>query len=131
MVCNGQQLQIPFAYSEAIYKPFPAFHYLVVLAAACVGRRRPCSCLATCNHGVLHVQRSLLPLTDARDAQKRDWVKTVIAEDANRFITLEHVAARLAWNWFSCEATIDQDYLFLSYAIVAKVRIPGQRTDNY
>jgi hypothetical protein len=59
----------------------------------------------------------------AKDAEKSVWVKSVISDTASKYTILERIAARLAGHWFSCSTgTTDQDYLWMSYGIVAKVR---------
>jgi hypothetical protein len=61
----------------------------------------------------------------ARDAEKSAWVKAGIADTANKYSILERVAARLASHWFSCSnGTTDDDYLWISYGIIAKVSAP-------
>lgn len=63
----------------------------------------------------------------AQDAKKNEWVKSVIADNANKFLLLGRVAARVATKWFSCTTKIDSNYFWIPYGIVAKVR-PFQRS---
>lgn len=57
----------------------------------------------------------------AKDAQKSAWVKKVTTESANKHAVLEIVAARLAHHWFSCTGTLDEEILWMSFGLVAKV----------
>ncbi|KAF3041136.1 hypothetical protein E8E12_008366 [Didymella heteroderae] len=56
----------------------------------------------------------------AKDPEKSLWVKKVTAESTNRYIILERVATRLAEHWFNCTGTLDEEYLWISFGLVAK-----------
>ena len=58
----------------------------------------------------------------AKDAKKSIWAKAVVADSANKTLILARVAAHLAGRWFSCTTIEDNNYLWVSYGIVAKVR---------
>jgi len=63
----------------------------------------------------------------AKNAEKNEWVKSVISDTASKYSILERIAARLATHWFSCSpGTIERDYLWISWGIVAKVRSSRQ-----
>ncbi|KAF1927254.1 uncharacterized protein M421DRAFT_185940 [Didymella exigua CBS 183.55] len=57
----------------------------------------------------------------AKDIEKTSWVKKVTAESVNKYMILERVATRLAQHWFSCTGTMDDQYLWTSFGLVAKV----------
>jgi hypothetical protein len=57
----------------------------------------------------------------AKDAKKNSWVKRVTAESANKYLLLEQVATRLAHHWFGCRSTLDPEYLWISFGLIAKV----------
>jgi len=60
----------------------------------------------------------------AKDAEKDEWVKSVISEATSKYSVLERIAARLATFWFSRSiGTTDEDYLWISWGIVAKASI--------
>ena len=59
----------------------------------------------------------------ARDVEKGEWIKKVVADSANTYSVLERVAAQSARHWFGCTTTTDPNYLWISYGIVAKVSI--------
>ncbi|KAI4914274.1 uncharacterized protein J4E92_009688 [Alternaria infectoria] len=63
----------------------------------------------------------------AKDAKKSDWTKSVVFDTASKYSVLERIAARLATHWFSCSTgTIDRDYLWISWGIVAKISKPDK-----
>ncbi|KAH7393086.1 hypothetical protein BKA66DRAFT_567805 [Pyrenochaeta sp. MPI-SDFR-AT-0127] len=57
----------------------------------------------------------------AQDAKKNDWVKSVIVETANKYSVMERVAVRLVSRWFGCTTSMDLDYFWFPYGIVAKL----------
>ena len=63
----------------------------------------------------------------AKDTEKSEWAKSVISDAASKYSVLERIAARLATLWFSRSiGTSNEDYLWISWGIVAKASIPEQ-----
>lgn len=56
-----------------------------------------------------------------QNTQKREWIKSIIAEPTNKMLLLERVAAHLAGKWFGCTTHINRDYFFLPFIFVAEV----------
>ncbi|KAI4706158.1 hypothetical protein J4E89_009212 [Alternaria sp. Ai002NY15] len=56
----------------------------------------------------------------AKDAEKSEWVKSVISDATSKYSVLERIAARLATLWFSRSiGTADEDYLWISWGIIS------------
>ncbi|KAI4916179.1 hypothetical protein J4E85_010267 [Alternaria conjuncta] len=68
----------------------------------------------------------------AKDAEKSEWVKSIISDAASKYSVLERIAARLATHWFSCSTgTTDKDYLWISWGIVAKLSKPDRPFEEW
>jgi hypothetical protein len=57
----------------------------------------------------------------SQHAERKAWIHSVISAKANKFAILEELASDMATKWFTCNTTINYDYLLILYSVSLKV----------